>query len=175
METINKKIISSEAGRAALLFGLISGGFILVNFLLAGIKFGNVISSVLNVAKIVGCILLMKYFMVKLKGSYEGVGRKQLVRYGTLIALFSAIITAIVAYCAYQYIFPETVTTMMDELFEQMGSMLDSNSRNALLAVEGNMASLQMVSMLIYCFLYGWILSLILAPRIAWDNTPFED
>ena len=102
METINKKIISSEAGRAALLFGLISGGFILVNFLLADIKFGNVISSVLNVAKIVGCILLMKYFMVKLKGSYEGVGRKQLVRYGTLIALFSAIITAIVAYCAYQ-------------------------------------------------------------------------
>ena len=64
---------------------------------------------------------------------------------------------------------------MMDKLHAQMGSMLDSNSRNALLAVEGNMASLQMVSMLIYCFLYGWILSLILAPRIAWDNTPFED
>lgn len=175
METINKKIISSEAGRTALLFGLISGGFILVNFLLAEIKFGNVISSVLNVAKIIGCILLMKHFMVKLKGSYEGVGRKQLVRYGTLIALFSAIITAIVAYCAYQYIFPETVTAMMDGLFEQMGSMLDSNSRNALLAVEGNMASIQMASMLFYCFLYGWILSLILAPRIAGDNTPFDN
>ena len=174
METINSKIIRSEPSNAALLFGLISGGYILISCLIANTSIGGIISSILQIGKIVGCILLMKYCMTKLKSSYEGVEKRELVKYGTLIALFSAIITAVVSYCAYEYIFPDIITTAMDSLYASLQSNLDSNSLALMQSMEQNMPSIQMVGQLVYCFLYGWILSLILAPRIA-PNNIFEN
>lgn len=173
METINSKIIRSESSKAALLFGLISGGYILISCLIANTSIGSILSSILQIGKIVGCILLMKYCMTKLKSSYEGVEKRELVKYGTLIALFSAIITAIVSYCAYEYIFPDIITTAMDSIYSSLPD-LDSNTLALMQNMEQNMPSIQMVGQLVYCFLYGWGLSLILAPRIA-PNDIFKD
>ena len=167
METINSKIIRSESSKAALLFGLISGGYILITCLLANTSVGGIINYILQIGKIVGCILLMKYCMTKLKSSYEGVEKKELIKYGILIALFSAIITAIVSYCTYKYIFPDIITTAMDSIYASLQSGLDSNSLAIMQSMEQNMPSIQMIGQLVYCFLYGWILSLILAPRVA--------
>lgn len=170
METIDKKIISSEAARAALLFGLASGAYIILSMVL---KIQAVI-YILDLAKFIGLILLMKYCMQSLQNRYEGVNAGSLRRYGTLIALFSAIITAAVAYVAYQHLFPDAVKAVWDEIYVQMGSSLDENSRQSLQWTEANFAPVVMVSQFIWCLFYGWVLSLILAPRVA-PSDPFNE
>lgn len=170
METIDKKIISNEASRSAILFGVISGAYIIVSQVL---KIQAVI-YILDLAKFVGLILLMKYCMQSLCSRYEGVDSRSLKRYGTLIALFSAIITSVVAYVSYQHIFPDAVTDMWDEVYVQMGASLDENSRIALQWAEANFAPVVTISQFAWCLFYGWVLSLIMAPRIA-PSDPFKE
>lgn len=177
METINNKIISNEASRTALWFGLISGGFVLLSLPLSatGKTAVNILVNILSLAKLVGCIWLMRYMMQKLKSSYEGVGKRELVRYGTRIALFSAIITAAVTYVSYQYLFQGAVTTIFDNMYISLQqSGLDANTAELLNILESKYATYSTLGTLLWCFVYGWILSRILAPRIAPDSI-FED
>lgn len=175
MEQINKNTLTAEAGKAALFFGLISGGFIIINFLCANWGFaGNLLSSLLSLGKIVGCIFLMIYMMKRLKANYEGVHKKELVHYGTLIALFSAIITACITYISYKFLFADTLTAIMDEVYAQLRSMVSGDMISQMVEMESSFATYAMMGNLIWCFLYGWILSLIVAPRIAPENI-FED
>ncbi len=165
METINKRLINSEATGAALLFGLISGGYDLLSPLLPKLPsaLGNILSIVLWAAKLVGCIALMNYFMKRLRSRYEDVDRSSLLHYGTLIALYSAIITAVCSYVSTQYIYPN----MISDSLQMLESYVDSNTRTALSEVEGRFPIISLVSNLIWCFLYGWALSGILSARIA--------
>ncbi|MGM9787271.1 MAG: DUF4199 domain-containing protein [Candidatus Cryptobacteroides sp.] len=180
MESIDKKIIINEAAKAALIFGLISVAYLLCAFLLNDSIAGSIVMVIFRLAKLVGLIWLMRALMVKLKNKYAGVGRKELVRYGTYIALFSAIIVACGDYLCYNVIFPNEITEMMNGVYEQLAPLMDSNSLEVLSNTESYLASIQTISDLIYCFLYGWVLSLILAPRIcptdifSEKNTPFE-
>ncbi len=171
METIDKKIISNEAARSAIVFGLVSGAYIILSQVLMN---AQIILYILELAKFIGLILLMRYCMRSLQNRYEGVNTRSLRRYGTLIALFSAIITAVFAYVAYQHLFPDTVKTMFDEVYTQMGATLDENSRIALQWAEANFATVVTISQFIWCLFYGWVLSLILAPRIA-PSDPFKE
>lgn len=170
MDKIDKKTISSEAARVALVFGLISGGYVLVDPLLSGIGIPFIASSlsiILWAGKLCGCIYLMRYFMLKLSSAYDGVGRRELVRFGTLVALFSAIITAVCCYVSTEYLFAEQYTAAFDTLWQQMGSSLDSNTRASLQSMESNLPRISTMSNFIWCFVYGWILSVILAGNVS--------
>ena len=178
MEKIDNKIISSEAARAALAFGAISGGYIFVSGALGkldSLVISNIVSIVLWLAKFIGCIALMKYLMKKLQGSFEGVTRGSLISYGTMIALFSAIITAACSYISVQYVFPDQMSQAFDMVFRQYSSMLDSNSMAALEQMEGKMGVMSLTGNFIWCFLYGWILSTILAGSVAGKKDIFDD
>jgi len=178
MERIDNKIISSEAAKVALIFGAISGGYIFISQLLTEVEGSvvvNIVSSLLWIAKFVGCILLMKFFMKRLYGNFEGVTRKNLVGFGTLIALFSAIITAVCSYVAVQYVFPDQISQSLDLVYQQYATMLDSNSMAMLEQMEGSFGVISMASNLIWCFIYGWILSLILAGSVAGKKDIFDD
>ncbi|MBP5571482.1 MAG: DUF4199 domain-containing protein [Bacteroidales bacterium] len=178
MEKISGKIISSEAAGAALVFGAISGGFIFINNLLAGLELqilGSVLGIILWLAKFVGCILLMRFFMKKLMASYEEVGRNQLLGFGTLIALFSAIITAACSYIAVEYVFPEMTKTAFDTMYQSMGAMLDSNSMAVMEKMESHYGMISLWGNLIWCFIYGWILSAIMAGSLVRKKNIFDD
>lgn len=178
MEKIDSKILSSEAAKAALFFGLISGGYMFVNGILSTAEsplLVGILSTVLWAGKFVGCILLMRFFMKKLLGSYEGVTRQNLLGYGTLIALFSAIITAACSYISVQYVFPGQITEAFNTAFEQTAGMLDSNSMAALEGLESKMGVISLVSNLIWCFVYGWLLSVIMSNSLAGKKNIFDD
>jgi hypothetical protein len=64
------------------------------------------------------------------------------------------------------YIAPDAVSESFDQIFAQMGPMLDSNSQQALTALEPKMPAIAFFSNLIYCFLFGVILSAILSRNI---------
>ena len=178
MEKIDNKIISSDAARVALIFGAISGGYIFISGALGHIEsqvLSGIISIVLWLAKFIGCIVLMKFFMKRLHSSYEGVTRGSLISYGTLIALFSAIITALCSYISVQFVFPDQMSQAFDMVFQQYSSMLDSNSMAMLEQMEGKMGIMSMTTNLFWCFLYGWILSMILAGSVAGKKDIFDD
>ena len=180
MENINKRIITNEAAKAALIFGAVSLLYMLLPFVLKETFVNGLILNILRIVKLVGLIWLMRALMIKLKNKFAGVGRKELVRYGSFIALFSAILVACGTYIYYNILFPDAITAMMDTLLEQIGPMMDSNSMEILESMEGSIDTFETISNLIYCFLYGWVLSLILAPKICPSdiftekNTPFE-
>ena len=178
MEKIDSKIIFNEADKVALLFGAISGGYIFISGALAqsgSTLLANIISIILWAGKFVGCILLMRYFMKRLMGSYEGITRQNLLSYGTLIALFSAIITAACSYISVQYVFPGQIKDAMDAFLQGYNGMLDSNSLANLEKLEGNFGIISLVSNLIWCFVYGWILSAIISSSLTSKKNIFDD
>ena len=62
-----------------------------------------------------------------------------------------------------------------DMVFQQYSSMLDSNSMAMLEQMEGKMGIMSMTTNLFWCFLYGWILSMILAGSVAGKKDIFDD
>ena len=178
MEKISSKIISSEAARVALVFGAISGGYVFISGAIAQAESTlllNILSIILWAGKLVGCILLMRFFMKRLMAAYDGVTRQNLLGYGTLIALFSAIITAACSYIAMQYVFPDQIKDAMDSFLQGYSGMMDSNSLDAIEKMEGNFGVISLVSNLIWCFLYGWILSSIMSNSLAGKKNIFDD
>lgn len=170
MEKIDSKIISSEAARVALIFGAISGGYIFLSGAMSNSEnqlLVSIISGILWLGKLVGCILLMRLFMKRLMGAYEGVTRRNLLNYGTLIALFSAIITAVCTYISVQYVFPGQIQEAFDTVLQSYSGMLDSNALASMEQIGNNYGVIALVSNLIWCFLYGWILSVIMSSSLA--------
>lgn len=170
MDKIDNKTISGEAARVALVFGLISGGYVLIDPVLTKIGvpiIANGLSIVLWAAKFCGCIYLMRFFMRKLSMLYGGVGRRELIRFGTLVALFSAIITAVCCYVSIEYLFADQYAATFDALWQQMGSTLDANTRGSMQSMESNLAQISTISNFLWCFIYGWVLSVILSGSVS--------
>ena len=53
--------------------------------------------------------------------------------------------------------------------------MLDSNSMAALEGLESKMGVISLVSNLIWCFVYGWILSSIMSSSLVGKKNIFDD
>lgn len=175
MEQFDSKIIRNEAGVAALVFGLISGGYIFIEYgLFDFLAQHSWISTLLWAAKFVGLIALMRIYMIRFKESYEGVGAIELRRYGRQIAYYSALITALCSYLAISVLFPDVITNTINQVYETMGSMMDANSRQAIDMMEQNYGGLVLVSNLIWCTIYGCVLSAILSRSICGSSSPFD-
>lgn len=172
MEKTNIKSIANDAVKGGLLFGAISSLYIIFSFLVINSAAGNIISNILWFVKLVGLIWLMKYMFAKYKEKHKDCKAKTLVIYGTFIALLSAAITAIVSYISYEFLFPDAVVQAFDQMYQLLGQQnaLDANTQQSLVEIEGRASVLQMTGTFIWCLLYGWILSLILAPRVCPPN-----
>ena len=166
METIDNTIIRNEAAVAALAFGAVSGGCCFLEPVIAG---SNLIwlSTVISLVKLVGLIWLMRFMMLRLRNKYEGVRRRELLRYGVWISLFSALITGICSYLCVEYVFSQFYTENFNLMWESLAPMMDSNSNAMMSTLESNYALISLVSVSLWCFIYGWILSGILSSRCA--------
>lgn len=175
MEQLNSKIIRNEAGIAALIFGAVSGGYVILEYGLYDFFLAHSwISSILGLAKFAGLIFLMSHLMKRLMANYEGVGTRELRSYGRLIAFYSAIITALCAYLASSVLFPGIIQQTMDTVYQTMGSSLDANSRAAMQVLEQSFGTILMISQLLYCTIYGILLSAILSRALTAKSSPFD-
>ncbi len=175
MELLDNKTLRSEAAKAGLIFGTISGGYIFLSQWLSGMgETGGIINFILEVVKVVGLIFLMRHYMIALRTIYDEVDRRQIFRFGFYIALFSSMITAACAYVAYAYIFPQAIKETMDVILQSFGSMIDSNTMRSLEQLESNFPMYAFVSNGIWCLLYGTVLSFILSRTLP-DGEMVED
>lgn len=166
----NKSCISGAV------LGLFSAIFIFTSQLIGGMGSAlavSAISIILWIIKFAGCIWLMHFFMKKLDSGFRLTNRDTF-RFGVMTALLSALIYSAVFLANVLFISPENVQQQLDTIMQMYSGMLDSNSMAVLEKMEGNYPRITFFYNVTYCFLYGTILSAILARNIPSRN-PFEN
>ena len=179
-ESYSRKEFWDGAGKAGLVLGLVSIVYMLIEQLLlqdAAEKLGTApaarVTFLLWAAKFVGCILLMRWYMRRFADTHDGVTRRDASRYGSAIALTSALIYSAFVLAWSKFIDPEMFTRAFDQAAEQYSVFLDSNTMEMMEQMQGQMPVIAFFSNFIWCFLYGSILSSILSSRIGRDVDPF--
>ena len=167
------------AGKAGLVLGLISSAYVLINPLLAKLGGGTgmaflttILGFILWAAKFAGCILLMKFFMKKFAAAHPGADNSDTFKFGMMTALLSALIFAAFNMAYVTWIAPDTMEQAIAAVQESYGSMIPAESLEALENV--NMGVVTFFTNLIYCFIFGTVLSAILSRNIPSRN-PFAN
>ena len=179
-ESYSRKDFWDGAGKAGLVLGLVSIVYMLIEQLLlqdAAEKLGTAPATLVTflfwTAKFVGCILLMRWFMRRFANTHDGVTRRDASRYGSAIALTSALIYSAFVLAWSKFIDTEMFTRAFEQAAEQYSAYMDSNTMEMMEEMQGQMPVIAFFSNFIWCFLYGSILSSILSSRIGRDVDPF--
>lgn len=124
------------------------------------------LTTLLWIAKFVGCILILRAAMQRTADSYDGLTRRHTLRLGIFAALFSALIYSAASLANVLYINPGEIDEAFDMIMSEYSKILDSNSLAAIDGYRDNLPTITFFSNLIYCILYGTIVSSILSRNI---------
>ena len=173
----DKKTMWNEAGVAGLVLGGVSIAYMASGVLVGKMQTG-VVSSLLSIvlwaAKFAGCIYLMKFFMKKFSESEPEADNSDTFRFGMMTALLSALLYAAFSMAYMQFINPDSVTEAFESVMDMYESMLDSNSLEQIENMIPKMPAISFFTNLVYCFLFGTVLSAIFSRNIPSKN-PFEN
>ncbi len=169
-ENITSGILMNRAATAGLALGAVSTAYLfavqyLPHIIPSPVVVG-IVTAILWIAKFTGCILILRAFMLNLADSYEGICRRQTMQLGILASLFSALIFSAANLADVLYICPDTVEQTLDLALSQYSTALGSNELEMLDTFKENIPSITFFSNLIYCFLYGTVLSAIMSRYI---------
>lgn len=176
-QDITTRTLWSKAGVPGAILGVASGAFIFLSHAVSGIQstvIATSLSMVLWAVKFGGCIWLMMFFMKKLCRETSGVTNADTFKFGMAVSLFSALIYSALYLADILFISPDAFSSQMDTLMQSYSTMLDSNSMSVLEKMEENYPQISFFSNLIYCFLYGLVLSAILSRSIP-RRDPFAN
>ena len=168
----------NTAGKAGLVLGLYTTVFLFISQMLGQAEIPAFLSTILSLllwaAKFVGCIGLMVFFMKKFATENDGITNSNTFRMGVTTAFLSALVYSAFAFANVAFISPELFEGQMNEVMQQLAPMMDSNTMNVFEKYLENLPQITFFSNLIYCFLYGTVLSFILSRNIP-KNDPFAD
>lgn len=171
--SVDFKTIWHSAGVPGVVLAAVSTAYMLINFQLTIHPFtgSGVVNFILDLTKIVACIWLMYRFLAKFKEDYTEANVFDVKRLGKWIAILSALIFAALN-MAFYMMHPEIIEETFDTFLQTAGNRMDKNSINALENMQNSFPQIMFISQFIYCSLFGWVLSAILARRVAPVN-PF--
>ena len=175
-QNVIQKNMWNTAGKAGLFLGLASTAFLFISQSLGQIELPSFVNSILSFvlwsAKFVGCIWIMKFFMKGFVSENESASNADTFRLGMMMAILSALVYSAFAFANVAFISPELFEGQMDAVMQQMAPMMDSNTQSIMEKYMENLPQITFISNLIYCFLYGMILSFILSRNIP-SKDPF--
>lgn len=173
-----KNTFWERAGKAGLVLGGVSILYMAITTLLGSADAGEsvalrLVSLLLWVAKLVGCVLLMRFFMRRFSDAEPEADHSRVFRFGMMAALLSALLYS-AAFLAY-------VTFIDPSVFERAlaeAAMSNPMFNDAMMAEADKLLpvlpTFSFFFNLIYCFLFGTILAAIFANSIAPKN-PFAE
>ena len=177
-QNLLRRNLWNTAGKAGLALGGTSSAFLFINHALTSLELTGFASTVINfamwAAKFGGCIWLMAFFMKKFVAENPEADNSGTYRLGMASAFLSALIFAAVSFADIAFISADTYVQMKEMMMQQMGSLMDSNTQTVMENMFNNLPQYMFFANLIYCFLYGTILSAILSRSIPSRN-PFAD
>ena len=172
LRTANTAFIS------ALIFGLVSGAYLIITQFISTSSMPSfltgIFSFILWCAKFFGCIWLMMAVMKRVVEIDPEATGKTTFLVGLTISFISAVFYAGISLLNMTLINPDLISEQMDAVMQVYGKMLDSNSLRALDQMIASLSEYTFFSNIIYCTLYGTVLSAILSRRIP-SRDPFAD
>ena len=175
-QNVIQKNMWNTAAKAGLILGLVSTVYMIVNSWAGRAEIPAFFSILINGAiwflKFGGCIWLMRFFMKKFVSENPEADNSRTFRLGAAMAALSALVFAAYTLADVAFISADYYAEQMDTLMQQMGPMLDSNSLSQADNVMQNLPQIAFFSNLIYCTLYGTVLSAILSRNIP-SKDPF--
>ena len=93
---------------------------------------------------------------------------------GMATALLSALVYSAAAFANVAFISGDAIAEQMDMIMQQMGSMMDSNSMAMMETFMERLPQITFFSNLLYCFVFGTVLSYILSRNIP-SRDPFAN
>ena len=173
-----KNSMLEQAGKAGLVLGGVSIVYMLLTMLTGklaesgpGFLLG-LLNVLLWIGKLVACIYLMRFFILRFAMKDPTVDNSRAFRFGTLTALLSALIYS-AFYLAYvSFIAPDTFEEALSVLTDN--PMLDSNSISALEDMIPRMPTISFFVNLFWCWLFGTVLAAIFSRNISSKN-PFDE
>ncbi len=176
-EKITRAVLWNRAGIAGLVLGLVSTAYMFITEYTAGME-AQVVAVILNfvlwAAKFCGCVWLMMYFMKRFAADYGETDNRDCLRFGAITSFCSALIYS-AASLAYVLKFnPEQFEQQMNAVVQNYSQALDANSLAAMDSILQSIPQIVFFSNLIYCFLFGWVLSAILS-RFIPSRNPFGE
>ena len=173
-----RKNLWNGAAKAGLVLGGVSSVYLFASQFITAAGMSGFLSGLFSLllwaAKFGGCIWLMKFFMKKFAAENEDVQNSTTFRFGMLSAFLSALVYAAVSFANVAFISADMFTEQMNALMQQMAPMMDSNTMSQMDKTMQNLPQLTFFSNLIYCSIYGTLLSAILSRNIP-DRNPFAD
>lgn len=160
-ETIDSKILWSEASKPGLVLGGVSILYTLISSMMGGAESGLVagvlfaLGTLLWIIKFAACLFLMRFFMLRLCLQYDGVTSRTVYGYGLRIALLSALVYSAYILADAILMNPEAI----DQVFEQVSGYMDLNTQAVLEQFRQNYPTYMFFGNFIYCFLFGAVLS----------------
>lgn len=168
----------NEAAKAGLVLGLTSSAYLFINNALGTLSVNpflmSFLSLVLRVAKIAACAYIMVALMKKYVNDNPEATNQDTRRLGTLAAFLSALIFAGVSFADIAYISKDLYAEQQEMVMQLYSQSLDSNMLSAIEKAMEMMPQYTFFANLIYCFIYGTVLSAILSRNIPSRN-PFAD
>ena len=168
----------NTAGKAGLFLGLVSTAFLFISQGIGQIEIPAFLNSILGfvlwAVKFVGCIWIMRFFMKKFSSENSSATNSDTFKLGMAMAILSALVYSAFAFANVAFISPELFESQMDSVMQQMAPMMDSNTQSLMETYMENLPQITFISNLIYCFLYGMILSFILSRNIP-NKDPFAE
>ena len=174
-EKLTRGELWNKAGTAGIALGAVSAIYLFVTQYLSSLGSSIWISGfslVLWGIKLLACIWLMSMFMKRFVEKYPSATSTDSFKFGMVTALCSALVYSAITLANVLVINPDLISQQIDAAMKIAGSSMDSNTINALDKAEAIMPQVIFFSNLIYCFLYGTVLSAILSRNIPPRN-PF--
>ena len=110
-------------------------------------------------------LVIVKTVNIRLHNNVK-VGYPDLQRYGQKIALFSSILVSGFTMLHLLVINPDMIAQMVKSTQEAYQGMMDSNTATAMEKMMNMIPAFTFVFTLLYCYLWGWMLSTAFARRL---------
>ena len=162
----------NAAGTAGLALGAVSAAYLFAGQMLAGslepaTLWQQIAAFVLWGAKLISCVGMMVYFMSKFARENEGADQKAIFRMGRLTAFLSALMFSAIYLANMLYISSDLYDKIFQTVIEQAAPMMDSNSLSTMERMMGSLPQITFCYNMIYCFLFGTVLSAIISRTIV--------
>ena len=166
---LDGKTLWNEAGRVGFVFGGFSSLCLLLKegAALTGSTFlVQAAAIILWAVEFFGCILLMKKYMLDLRDKFDGVTMEDAYHFGRRVALLSGLILAAVDAILIMKMPQDTVADVVSELNTAVTAKLGAGYEGEVGRVVDRLPLYTFIFQWIYCFLYGSLLSAIMARYI---------
>lgn len=170
----------NQAGKAGLVLAGVSTAYMVFGQLISSGNLNEepsiavfIISLVVWSLKFIGCILLMKFFMVKFYNS-AAITKTQVFKMGMATALLSAFVYSAICFINLKYISTDYCVELTNTLLISLKPKVSGNEYVKLSEIIQNyLPHLIFFSYLTYCFFYGMAISGLITHTLPKKN-PFS-